>query len=315
MLKKYILFGMVGVLLMMAACGTSNGNDDTSGDDGSESGSVEETFTFDASFTQEADRGVFDLSLVNSGEEPVKLTFSSGQQYEIVVTDPESGEEVYRYSEGMFFTEALIEEELAPDEEMTWQEAWDYTSMEEAVEPGEYEATVSLVVMSLDGEEVPEDSFTDTVSVTVPEQTETSDETTDGEEASEDEDASPEETDDSDVEENNTSDETASLPEANREGHDQIRNLGVTGEQGNYQVTGETNLEADLNYSVEDGHFVLVEETAVDVSGEGEWKEFNFDISMDEADLPDYGAWSLVFSWEDNGEKQYHSVLLENFNE
>ena len=44
--------------------------------------------------------------LTNSGSDPVEVTFPSGQSADVILTDPDSGTEVYRWSEGMVFTQA-----------------------------------------------------------------------------------------------------------------------------------------------------------------------------------------------------------------
>ncbi len=58
------------------------------------------------------------ISLRHSQPEPLKLTFSSGQTYELVIKD-ESGKEVYRWSDGQMFTQALREVEF-PAGEKNW---------------------------------------------------------------------------------------------------------------------------------------------------------------------------------------------------
>lgn len=47
----------------------------------------------------------FDFPLTNHSPEVKELQFGSGQQFELVVRD-EKGKEVYRYSDGKFFTMA-----------------------------------------------------------------------------------------------------------------------------------------------------------------------------------------------------------------
>lgn len=302
---KFIKFSLAVVfLLLVAACGTGGDDEQGSGSD------ITSQLSFEAEFTGEDETGTFDLKLTNNSEEEVAIAFSSGQQYEIVVNDSE-GEEVYRYSEGQMFTQALIEETIEPGGELTWIEEWDYTGTEGRLEEGEYEAIVSLIVHEINGETVDSVPFFKTLSITVPETVEeepTEDTQSDAEDAEE-------EVEEEEATDQNGDEETeGSLREVNRDDHENIRNIGITGEQGEYRVTGETNVEG-LQYNVEDGHFILVLDTDVALSGTGEWQSFDFTINIEEDQLPDYGALSLVFSWEENGERQYHGLLLEDFNE
>ena len=55
----------------------------------------------------------FDFSLYNHHYESQNLIFGSGQQFELTITD-ENGEEVWRYSDGKFFTLALVMKTIDP---------------------------------------------------------------------------------------------------------------------------------------------------------------------------------------------------------
>lgn len=54
--------------------------------------------------------------LTNSGRSTVSLRFPSGQSADVLLSDPETGELVYAWSDGQSFTAAVREEELAPGE-------------------------------------------------------------------------------------------------------------------------------------------------------------------------------------------------------
>lgn len=62
------------------------------------------------------------LTATNSGEEPVDLTFPSGQTIEAVVEH--GGQEIWRYSDGQMFTQALRTETLAPGEQLAESITW-----------------------------------------------------------------------------------------------------------------------------------------------------------------------------------------------
>ncbi|HBG09328.1 MAG: BsuPI-related putative proteinase inhibitor [Limnochordia bacterium] len=94
----------------------------------------------------------FSFSLRNIYDVPSSLLFSSGQQFELVVTD-EDGAEVYRFSEGRFFTMALIFEELRPGESLSWIHVWDCKDkLGRPAEPGKYRAEITILAQVRSGE-------------------------------------------------------------------------------------------------------------------------------------------------------------------
>ncbi len=114
-----------------------------------------------------AGEAVFTITLKNTGDEDVTLTFSSGQKYEIVVTDA-SGTEVYRYSIDKMFTMALQDVVLKAGEEITWTEIWDYKQTGERVPSGEYTATVEIIAYQINGADVAPGSIKTQEEITVP---------------------------------------------------------------------------------------------------------------------------------------------------
>lgn len=70
------------------------------------------------------------LDVVNEGTEPVELTFRSGRRADFVALD--DGKEVWRWSEGRMFTQALDEATLQPGESVSFDGSWDDP------DPGEY---------------------------------------------------------------------------------------------------------------------------------------------------------------------------------
>lgn len=58
------------------------------------------------------------LHVTNAGDAPVVFTFPSAQRHEFRIAT-ESGEEVWRWSEGRMFTQALVTDTLEPGE--TWR--------------------------------------------------------------------------------------------------------------------------------------------------------------------------------------------------
>lgn len=109
------------------------------------------------------DKVVFDFELINHYTVPKELKLGSGQQFELTITD-ESGEEVYRYSDGKFFTLALLLKNLNPGETLKWQDEWDKTNKEgEKLESGKYRAEINILAIFEEGEEKIEESQLTTV--------------------------------------------------------------------------------------------------------------------------------------------------------
>lgn len=107
---------------------------------------------------------VFDFELMSHYTRPQDLTFSSGQQFELTITD-EKGEEVYKYSDGKFFTMALVTRTINPGESLEWQDEWDMTNKDgEKLESGKYTAVITIMAIPESGEEkLDESQFTATV--------------------------------------------------------------------------------------------------------------------------------------------------------
>lgn len=94
--------------------------------------------TLDATVGTAADgEATFTFEVENSGSEPVELTFRSGKRIDVVVTDT-TGTEVWRWSDGRMFTQAITSVELGPgetfDETVSWRDP----------PGGSYEATATL---------------------------------------------------------------------------------------------------------------------------------------------------------------------------
>lgn len=121
-------------------------------------------FATTASYEFKDGQIVFNIAFANNHSASHKLQFSSGQQYEIVVTD-ENESEVYRYSDGKFFTMAIVYRTLKPGETMSWQETWDLTNKDgEKLRSGKYTATISVLAYAENAEaEIPDEQLTTTL--------------------------------------------------------------------------------------------------------------------------------------------------------
>lgn len=92
----------------------------------------------------------FVIRLSNNTDSGKNIEFRTSQKYEIYVMNSQ-GKEVYRYSKGRMFTQAIENVHLPSGESLTWKETWDYISEGKRIEPGEYRVMVNLVGKTEDG--------------------------------------------------------------------------------------------------------------------------------------------------------------------
>lgn len=116
------------------------------------------------------DKVFFDFALTNHSSEVMELPFGSGQQFELVIID-EKDEEVYRYSDGKFFTLALVYKQINPGESLRWQDQWDLRDKEgNVVSPGRYRAEIEIMVIpEEDKDKIEDHQLRTTIEFTLPE--------------------------------------------------------------------------------------------------------------------------------------------------
>ncbi|MTH53273.1 hypothetical protein GKZ89_07585 [Bacillus mangrovi] len=88
----------------------------------------------------ERDQAVLKLLVRNDAPAAETVTFPTGQTFELIILD-EDGNEVYKYSKGKMFTQAIRKMEFERGEEKVFQERWKYT---EDTKPGEYRVLAEL---------------------------------------------------------------------------------------------------------------------------------------------------------------------------
>lgn len=87
---------------------------------------------------------VFTLAALNTGEDPIKLQFSSGMQFDFVVTRDHS--EVWRWSSGKAAIMMLTEKVIAPGELAVHSVVWDGADSSGVPVPaGEYEVFAEVL--------------------------------------------------------------------------------------------------------------------------------------------------------------------------
>ncbi len=105
-MKRIVL--LISMIILLTSCGTSDKEETATGETQEEMASEEivmdeetkqliENFEMTAGAEQTEEGIIFTMELQNKNEEDLSLTFSSGQQFEILLT--KDGENIYRYSE------------------------------------------------------------------------------------------------------------------------------------------------------------------------------------------------------------------------
>ncbi|MGI8314461.1 BsuPI-related putative proteinase inhibitor [Halobacillus mangrovi] len=289
MKKLWII--MVGIMILtLVACGSKSETKEANGEENTEQNEAAEEpeinmeslisqLKMDAKVETTEDTAKFDFSLENTGEDPLIIGFTSSQQYEVKVEN-EEGESVYTFSADKMFAQGLTTEEIPAGEALSATETW--TGIEEK---GNYEATITFLVDSINDQSLEATPYQMTQSFTIED--------------------SPEK------EESNEENKKYGNGEA-------FRNIKVSGESGSYIVKGEARVfEGNFMYSVEDGHMVQVEPTSVQVEkGAPEWSEFELEVNVSPEQLPDYGTLTLVLfeeSAKDGKPIHVNNIPLEQF--
>lgn len=92
-------------------------------------------------------------TIKNTGSAPITYRFTSGKQFDIWVTD--NGNEVYRLSDGMMYSQAFSNITLDPGESKEFRAAWNQRDKSNrAVDPGFYTIHAKLLPMGASTNEV-----------------------------------------------------------------------------------------------------------------------------------------------------------------
>lgn len=127
---------LAAVVVLAAGCGDDGGREQGGEPAG---GGLTFSVTFEPDPPEAGKPVTWSLRVRNDGGEAVTLTFPSGKRGDVVL-EGEKDEEVYRWSEGRFFTEAVGRERLGPNQEVVYR-------LEEpslSVEPGDYDLVATL---------------------------------------------------------------------------------------------------------------------------------------------------------------------------
>ena len=81
----------------------------------------------------------FVLNVFNISDKLLPFDFRSGQTYDFAVIDTLTGQEVWRWSRRMFFTQVLRKEAIRPNKNWTFEVTWNHRDNDlNVVEPGKY---------------------------------------------------------------------------------------------------------------------------------------------------------------------------------
>lgn len=206
------------------------------------------------------------LLLHNQANQPLSLTFPSSQQFEVIIKHA-SGEELYRYSKGKMFSQALTRAQLQPGETKTWETIWNYD--ENPFQKGEtYTITGKLLPIEVNGKKAAPNLFTETISYKADGRIDGAEETLD--------------------------------VEVEKQGSD-----------GTYTLSGEAVPGVEqAYYAVSDGHNMLIEETALDIS-----KAWKISIRIPKEQLPTNGTVILeMYAKKKNSKTVVRKlIVLEQF--
>jgi hypothetical protein len=87
----------------------------------------------------------FILTVINTSDKLLPFDFTSGQTYDFAVVDTLTGQEVWRWSRRMFFTQVLRKEAIRPNKNWTFEITWNHRDNDlNPVQPGKY-AVVGIV--------------------------------------------------------------------------------------------------------------------------------------------------------------------------
>ncbi|MDE5412569.1 BsuPI-related putative proteinase inhibitor [Alkalihalobacterium chitinilyticum] len=155
-MKKILCIWLI-MMIALVGCGTSDEVTETISE-GEQGGEEVSTLATSLRVDKEEDQLAFTLSLTNKGDETVTLEFPTGQLFDFIVVN-EKSEVVYKYSEGMMFTQAIVQKQLGANETMTFTDEWDLMMNGERVPPGRYRVLGELPIMTVNGSEAFREQF------------------------------------------------------------------------------------------------------------------------------------------------------------
>jgi hypothetical protein len=110
----------------------------------------DETVALDVQVSEVPGGNTFTLTVINATEKLVPFHFKSSQTYDFAVIDASTGQEVWRWSRRMFFSQVVRQEALRPSKNWQFEVTWNRRDNEvNPVPPGKYKVIGSLAVQPL----------------------------------------------------------------------------------------------------------------------------------------------------------------------
>ncbi len=110
----------------------------------------EENVALDVQATAVPGGTKFLLTVVNATDKLIPFPFTTGQTYDFVVEDAATGQEIWRWSRRMFFTQVVRQEALRPNKNWTFEVIWNHRDNDlNVVSAGKYRLVGSLVTRPL----------------------------------------------------------------------------------------------------------------------------------------------------------------------
>lgn len=163
-MKKWLF--LLLILLVITACNSNNDQQETKPDETESPNEEENTdnqteevfsdLVIDTKLNvqQTNQKLLFDIQLLNQTDSKHEVTFNSGQKFDVFVED-QSGQELYRYSEGKMFTQAIEKVVLKGGEKISWQDEWE---LPEELNAETLTVTAKVKVSKFNGKEVTDQS-------------------------------------------------------------------------------------------------------------------------------------------------------------
>lgn len=131
-------FTLLASAVLAFACGPRARNESIARDEMQRSTRVDPSKPLVATLAVRVEEEVhFDFAVVNEGKKKLEVDFADGRTHEVVVLDS-IGREVWRWSEGRFFTQAMQNRVLRTNDLLMYEEAWEKPA------PGTYVAVATL---------------------------------------------------------------------------------------------------------------------------------------------------------------------------
>jgi hypothetical protein len=107
----------------------------------------EETVALDVQASAVPGGTRFVLTVINSTDKLVPFSFRTGQSYDFAVIDTATGQEVWRWSRRMFFSQVIRQEALRPNRNWTFEVTWNHRDNDlNVVVPGKYQVVGSIPI-------------------------------------------------------------------------------------------------------------------------------------------------------------------------